>query len=165
MRIITILAVSGAFVLAANTSALADSKSAAEFLLKTCLPAMDNVSKVEAMAQEGNWTPKPDRSSTPFRTSNSRWEITKREEKFSVIVWISHLAQQDYNICFVNFLSNNVNREEFLGFVTAFLELTLISDTRLAEIQMRWEQYRITSDRPNAIQLGVQSQIADGNVK
>jgi hypothetical protein len=82
-----------------------------------------------------------------------------------VIVWISHLAQQDYNICFVNFLSNNVNREEFLGFVTAFLELTLISDTRLAEIQMRWEQYRITSDRPNAIQLGVQSQIADGNVK
>jgi hypothetical protein len=34
MRKITIFAVSGAFVLAANTSALADSESAAEFLPK-----------------------------------------------------------------------------------------------------------------------------------
>jgi hypothetical protein len=30
---------------------------------------------------------------------------------------------------------------------------------------MRWEQYRIKSDRPNAIQFGIQSQIADGSVK
>jgi hypothetical protein len=165
MRIITILAILGAFVLAANTSASADSKSAAEFLLKTCLPAMDSVSKVEAIAQEGNWTPKPNSPSTQFRTSNSRWEVTRGEEKFSVTVWINHLAQQDYNICFVNFLSNNVNREEFLGFVIASLELTLISDTRFAEIQMLSEQYRIKSDRPNPIQLGIQSQIVDGSVK
>jgi hypothetical protein len=165
MRKTTILAVSGALVLAATTSALADSKSAAEFLLKTCLPAMDNVSKVEAMAQEGNWTPKSVSPPTQFRTSNSRWEVTKDEEKFYVIVWIKHLAQQDYNICFVNFLSNNVNREEFLGFVAASLELTLISDTRFAEIQMRNEQYRIKSDRPQPIQLGIQSQIADGSVR
>jgi hypothetical protein len=165
MHKITILAVSGALVLAATTSALADSKSAAEFLLKTCLPAMDNVSNVEAMAQEGNWTPKPDSPPTQFRTSNSNWEVIKDEKKFSVNVWISHFAQQDYNICFVNFLSNNVNREEFLEFITTSLELTLFSDTRLAEIQMRWEQYRIKSDRPNAIQLGIQSQIADGSVK
>jgi len=34
MRKIAVLAVSGAFVLAANTSMLADSKSAAEFMLK-----------------------------------------------------------------------------------------------------------------------------------
>jgi len=166
MRKIAILAVSGAFVLAANTPALADSKSAAEFLLKTCLPAMDNLSKVEAMAQEGNWTPKPVLNpSSRFRTSNSKWEVTKGEEKFSVIVWITHLGQQDYNRCFVNFLSNNVNREEFLGFVMASLELTLISDTRFAEIQMLSEQYRIKSGRPNPIQLGIQSQIADGIVK
>jgi hypothetical protein len=38
--------------LVATVPALADSKSAAEFLLKTCLPAMDDLSKVEAMAQE-----------------------------------------------------------------------------------------------------------------
>jgi hypothetical protein len=164
MRNITILAVTSAFVLAANTSALADSRSAAEFLLKTCLPAMDNVSNVDAMAQEGNWTAQSHLPSTQFRTSNSRWEVTKGEEKFSVTVWIMHLAQQDYNICFVNFLGNNVNREEFLGFVTASLELTLISDTRLAEIRMRTEQYRIKSDRPNPIQLGIGSQIANGGV-
>jgi hypothetical protein len=162
---ITIFVVSGPLVLTANTSTLADSKSAAEFLLRTCLPAMDNVSSVGTMAQEGNWTPKPDSPPTQFRTSNSRWEVIKDEEKFSVNVWISHFAQQDYNICFVNFLSNNVNREEFLEFITTSLELTLFSDTRLAEIQMRWEQYRIKSDRPNAIQFGIQSQIADGSVK
>jgi hypothetical protein len=165
MRKITIFAVSGALVLTANTSTLADSKSAAEFLLRTCLHAMDNVSNVEAMAQEGNWTPKPDSPPTQFRTSNSRWEVIKDEENCSVNVWISHLAQQDYNICFVDFLSNNVNREEFLEFITTSLELTLISDTRLAEIQMRCEQYRIKSDRPNAIQFGIHSQIADGGVK
>jgi hypothetical protein len=103
MRKFTILAVSGTFVLAADTFALADSKSAADFLIETCLPAMDNVSKVEAMAREANWTPKPDlKPPSQFRTSNSRWEVTKGEEKFSVFVWINHLAQQDYNICFVN---------------------------------------------------------------
>jgi hypothetical protein len=151
--------------LAANTSALADSRSAAEFLLRTCLPAMDNVSKVEAMAQEGNWMPKPHLPSTQFRTSISSWEVTEGEDTFSVRVWINHLAQQDHNICFVNFLSNNVNREEFLGFVIASLELTLFFDTRFAETQTRSEQYRIKSDRPNRIQLGIQSQIADGRVK
>jgi hypothetical protein len=166
MRKFTILAVSGTFVLAADTFALADSKSAADFLIETCLPAMDNVSKVEAMAREGNWTPKPDLNPpSQFRTSNSRWEVTKGEEKFSVFVWINHLAQQDYNICFVNFLSKNVNREEFLRFVTASLELTLISDTRMVEIQKLNELYRIKSDRSNPIQLGIVSKIADGSVE
>jgi hypothetical protein len=77
MRKITIFAVSGALALTANTSTLADSKSAAQFLLTTCLPAMDDVSNVEAMAQEGHWTPKPGSPPTQFRTSNSRWELIK----------------------------------------------------------------------------------------
>jgi hypothetical protein len=81
------------------------------------------------------------------------------------MVWITHLASQDYNICFVNFFNNNVNREEFLSFITALLELKPFSDTRMAEIQMLQEQYRIKSDRSNPIQLGIRSQIADGTVK
>jgi|HubBroStandDraft_6_1064221.scaffolds.fasta_scaffold258736_2 hypothetical protein len=115
MRKITVLAVSGAFVLAASTSAFADSKSAAEFLLKTCLPAMDDLSKVEVMAQEGNWTPKPLPSflaANSFRTSASMCEVIKSEEKFSVQVWTNHFGQQNYNICFVSFLSNGVDRSE-----------------------------------------------------
>src|SRR5580704_11397633 len=115
MRKITVLAVSGAFVVAASTSAFADSKSAAEFLLKTCLPAMDDLSKVEVMAQEGNWTPKPLPSflaANSFRTSASMCEVIKIEEKFSVQVWTNHFGQQNYNICFVSFLSNGVDRSE-----------------------------------------------------
>jgi hypothetical protein len=34
---------------------LADSKSAAEFALKTCLPAMNDLGKVEVMARENKW--------------------------------------------------------------------------------------------------------------
>jgi hypothetical protein len=40
------LAVAFASMLAATTAALADSKSAAEFALKTCLLAMDDLSNV-----------------------------------------------------------------------------------------------------------------------
>jgi hypothetical protein len=167
VRKIVVLAVLNAFVLTVSTSAFADSKSAAEFMLKTCLPAMDDLANVEAMARADNWTPKPVSTSPAanrFRSSHSNWGVTKSEETFYVDVWINHVGQQHYNICFVHFLSNNVNREEFIGFITASLELTLISDARLAEIQMRSEQYRIKSDRPNPIQLGIQSQIADGRV-
>ena len=53
-----------AFALAASTPALADSKSAAEFALKTCLPAMEDVAKVEVMARENNWFTFPPRPVT-----------------------------------------------------------------------------------------------------
>jgi hypothetical protein len=107
MHKITVLAVSAAFVLAASTSAFADSKSAAELLLKTCLPAMDDLSKVEVMAQEGDWTPKPLPSGfadNRFRMSASMWEVIQGQEKLNVNVWTSHIGRQDYNICFAGLL-------------------------------------------------------------
>jgi hypothetical protein len=144
-------------LLVASTSAFADSKSVAEFLLKTCLPAMDDLSNVEAMAQEGNWTPKPLPgflvANNRFQTSRSMWDVRRDEDKFTVHVWISHLGQQDYNICFVSFLSNdldrseNVDREELLTFIAASVQLTLISDTRFAQTNMRSETYEINNDR------------------
>ena len=45
----------------ASRPALADSKSAAEFTLATCLPAMDDLSKVEIMARENNGPLNPPR--------------------------------------------------------------------------------------------------------
>jgi hypothetical protein len=54
-----------ALTLAAITSALGDAtetidaKSAVEFVLSTCLPTMDDVANLEAMAREKNWFPLP----------------------------------------------------------------------------------------------------------
>jgi hypothetical protein len=172
MRKITVLAVSGAFLLAPSPSASADSKSVAEFLLKTCLPAMDDLSNVEAMAREGNWTPKPlSRFSTAnrFQKSHSRWDVAQSDDRFSVNVWINHFGEQDYNICFASFLSNdvdrseNVDREELLTFIAASLQLTLISETRFAQTNTRSEAYEInndhfTRDRAKPVHLLITSQ-------
>jgi hypothetical protein len=53
------VALAAAAALATGVPALADSQSAAEFVLKTCLPAMDDLSKVEVMARENKWTATP----------------------------------------------------------------------------------------------------------
>ena len=67
------------------------------------------------------------------------WDVIKSEETFRVNVWINHYEQRDLNTCFVSLLSNNVDpehffstnvdREEFLTFVAASVQLTLIYDT------------------------------------
>jgi hypothetical protein len=86
-----------------------------------------------------------------------------------VNVWTSHLGQQDYNICFVSFLSNgmdrteNVDREELLTFIAASVQLTLISDTRFAQTNKRSETYeinddRITRDRAKSVKFVITSQ-------
>jgi hypothetical protein len=177
MRKITVLAISSAFIVAASTSAFADSKSVAEFLLKTCLPAMDELSNVEAVAREGNWTPKPLPSFTAnnrFLKSNSMWDVAQSDDRFLVNVWTNHLGQQDYNQCFVNFLRNNVDRtanvdrKELLTFIAASVQLILISETKFAQTNTRFEDYeltneRITADRAKPVHLLISSQF-DGKV-
>ena len=85
---------------------------------------MDDPSKVEAMAREGNWTPRPLPDflvgKEAFRTSRL-WDVARDENNFTVDVWTSHLGQHDYNNCSMYFLSNNVNREEFLRSIAASL--------------------------------------------
>jgi hypothetical protein len=162
MRKITDLALAAAFGLTTSASALADSKSAAEFTLATCLPAMDGLSKVGAIARENNWTLKRLPPNDLFK-SNSLWDVVQGEDRFSVNVWISHLGEADYNICFVRFPGNNVNREEFLSFISASIQLVPLADTRFAQIQMRSERYEIKSNRAKMLALGIQSQ-PDGNV-
>lgn len=90
MRKIIGLALTAAAALAASLPALADSKSAAEFVLKTCLPAMDDLSKVEVMAQEGNWLTFPSRPATDPKmfASKSAWRVNK----LHVSTWINERA-------------------------------------------------------------------------
>jgi hypothetical protein len=59
--------------------------------------------------------------------------------------------------------SENVDREELLTFIAASVQLTLISDTRFAQTNMRSEAYeinsdRITRDRAKAVRLLITSQ-------
>jgi hypothetical protein len=82
MRKVIGLALAAAFALAASASARSDAvavidpKSAAEFVLNTCLPAMDDLQKVEVMARENNWFPLPYvPSNSNHVTSRSRWRV------------------------------------------------------------------------------------------
>jgi hypothetical protein len=152
------LAIAFTSILVPNSSALADARSAAEFVLKICLPAMDDLSNVESLAQENNWTKTPPVNLGRLRMRNSRWEVTQGDDRFSVQVW-TQLAQ-DFHVCFVSFPNGNVNREEILTFIAASVQLTLISDTWFAQTKMRSESYdikndHITSDRAKPVWFNI----------
>jgi hypothetical protein len=97
------------------------------------------------LAKENNWTLKsrPDRIDR-FRKSISTWDVTQGGDRFSVQAWI--VGVQDFHVCFMRFLNNNVNREEFLTFIAASVHLTLISDTWFAQTKTRAERYDIKND-------------------
>ena len=144
--------------------ALADSKSSAEFMLTTCLAAMDDLAKVEAIAGKNNWTVRTSPISaamSKFVTSKSMWEVTEAEDQFYVMTWMSHIGENlpPRKVCSVMFRGNNVNREEFFNFVSASVELTFMSDTRFP--QTRSETYGVKSDRTTKLMLGITSR-SDG---
>src|SRR3984957_7955610 len=91
MRKIVGLSLAAVFVSAASIPARSDEvavidpKAAAEFVLKTCLPAMDDLANVEMMAREHNWFPLPYiPSNSKSVTSRSRWRVNG----FFVATWI-----------------------------------------------------------------------------
>jgi hypothetical protein len=133
MRKIIDLALAAAFALAISASALADSRSAAEFALKTCLPAMDDVGKVEIMARENGWSTFAYNPTSESKSiaSKSRW----RADGFFVSTWIwvdDHLAH-----CVVGFLGkSNINRDNFFATISAALELKLASDKTRSGLRM-----------------------------
>jgi hypothetical protein len=159
MRKITAFVLTAALI--AGPSAFADSKSAADFLLKTCLPTMDELSKVEMMAREGGWTYMKPAVSLASQKSHSVWLVAQGEDRFVVSVWINHILQSDANICYVDFSSNEVNREAFFNYLSATLELTFLADTRFPQI--RNEVFKIQSAHPKGLGLSIQSR-TDGNV-
>jgi len=131
MRKIVGLALAAVFVSAASISARSDAvaviepKVAAEFVLKTCLPAMDDLANVETMAQEKNWFRLPYIPSVSKSVaSRSRW----RANGFFVTIW----SWIDGNLpsCFIGFLPYiKVDRNRFFDAISASVELKLISDT------------------------------------
>jgi len=153
MRKVMGLALAAAFALAASASARSDAvavidpKSAAEFVLNTCLPAMDDLQKVEVMARENNWFPLPYvPSNSNHVTSRSRW----RANGFFVATW----TWIDGNLpsCVVGFRPyKKTNREGFFDAISASVQLKLISDRRLP--RLRQETYEIIGERPANLRL------------
>jgi hypothetical protein len=158
MRNIIPLALAAVFASAACISArsavaVIDPKGAAEFVLKTCLPAMDDLTNIETMAQEGNWFRLPYiPSSSKLVESRSRWMA----DGFYVATW----SWIDGNLpsCSVK-LPNKVDRDGFLDAISASVELKVIYDKPLhltatnnatgstSPLRMRQEAYEIMGGR------------------
>ena len=158
MRKIIPLALAAVFASAACISArsavaVIDPKGAAEFVLKTCLPVMDDLANIETMAQEGNWFRLPYiPSSSKSVGSRSRWMANG----FFVATW----SWIDGNLpsCAVR-LPNKVDRDGFFDAISAAVELKVISDKPLhmtvtnnatgstSPLRMRQETYEIMGRR------------------
>jgi len=156
-----IVGLAAAFALAASAPALADSKSAAEFALKTCLAAMDDLATVEAIARGHNWTAKSIADARGMK-SQSMWEGVQGEDRF--IVMIGTMAVEKIpplNMCSVFFPGRNLNRDEFFNLISASVELTFLREN--TRPQSRIETYEIKSDRTNKLMLNIMSQ-SDGTL-
>ncbi len=161
MREIVDLALAAACALAASAPALADSKAAAEFALKTCLAAVEDPTKVEAMAREHNWTTKSLPNATSLM-SQSVWEVVQGEDRFHVTIGTMLFEKTPpLNFCSVFFLSRNVNRDEFFNLISASAESTFLRDN--TRPRSRVETYEIKSDGTNKLILTIMSQ-TDGTL-
>ena len=164
---IAALAVAAVVALGASVPALADSKDAAEFVLKTCLPAVDDLSKVEAMARQGNWfalppNPAIDRNAI---APGSGW----RANKFVVRTWTWIKDGAHDPTCFVALLGDpTIDRDEFFNAISAAVELRQVpdeADPRAggAQQRLRIETYEVKGDGPNRVQFKM-SVLSDGTV-
>jgi len=146
MRKIVGLALAAVFASAASISARSDAvavtdpKVAAEFVLKTCLPAMDDIANVEMMAQENNWFRLPNTPSNYKPVENrGRWNANG----FFVATWV----WVDGNLpnCFVGFGPFlKTNRDGFFDAISASVELKVISERGQS---FRQETYEIIGAR------------------
>src|SRR5215831_3629034 len=149
MRSLLILALAAAFASTPAALALADSKSVAEFALNTCLAAMDNPAKVEAIAREHNWSNHPLPNPTGIM-SPLVWEVVQGEDRFLVSVGTMMLTPP-LNYCSVMFPGKNIaphkkiNRDEFFSVISASAEVTLIRENKRPQSLM--QNYEIKSDR------------------
>ena len=153
------LAFSAVLALTASAPALGDSNSAAEFLLNTCLAAMAEPAKVEAIAREHKWRAQSVLKTTGL-SSESAWEVVQGEDRFFVFVG-TMMLNPPLNSCSILFRDKNVNRDEFFKVVSASAEVTLVRENKRTHILL--QNYEIKSDRVNRLMLTISSTI-DGIV-
>jgi hypothetical protein len=145
----------------------ADSKSAAEFTLKTCSDAMEDFAKVEAAARGGGWSSQPlSQAINKYVRNRSIWTVPQDEGNYLVSIWESLIGEEQgrppQKVCAVNFRSRTVTRDELFGVMSAAMDLTFASDTRTPQI--RTERYEINRYRPKSIHITFSSSL-DGVVR
>jgi hypothetical protein len=132
-----------ALTLIAITPALAadiEPKVAADFLLSTCLLAMEDVAKVEKVAQEQGWK----RLSEPLSMELVKPRADWKTHDFSMIITDYIFPDKGaYRNCFVGFLPNRVQRDGFFEAISGSIELTLESERRFDQQRFRFDNYNI----------------------
>jgi hypothetical protein len=144
--------------IACVSPAHADSKSAAEFVLKICSEAMDDFAKVTAVARDDLWV----EATVPaikYQKSRSAWTVIQGDQKFFVSIWVSLIGEEvklpPLKACAVNFPVNDVNRDEFFNFASSSLDLEFAMETKFP--QFHTEAYELKKYRPKKILLSIMS--------
>jgi hypothetical protein len=154
------------FSIAIGSPAHADSKSAAEFMLKICSDAMDDLAKVTAVARDNLWVEAATPPTQKYMTSRSAWTVTQDDQKFFVSIWISLIGEEaklpPLKVCAVTFLDGDVKADEFFSFASSALDLEFETEVRTA--QSRTESYELRSYHPKKIELSITSSI-NGTVR
>jgi hypothetical protein len=148
--------------IACGSLARADSKSAAQFMLKICSDAMDDFAKVTAVARDNLWV---EATIIPREkmTSISSWFVNHGDQKFFASIWLNSgddAKLPPLKACAMIF-PNTVNRDEFFNFVSSSLDLEYVVD--LCGPKIRFESYELKSFRPKKIVLSIIS-INNGTV-
>jgi hypothetical protein len=146
--------------------ALADSTTAAVFTLATCRGAMDDLGKVDAMAQDRNWAVASDdfaAAQNNLVKIRSAWKVTQGEDQFVVATGVSQVAGNigAGNLCMVMFPGMKVRRDEFFNALSSAMELKPTGNMTFP--QGRLEIFEIKSDGPTKLIAQLMSQ-NDGNV-
>jgi hypothetical protein len=144
--------------------AFANPTTAAEFTVATCRGAMDDLAKVEAMAEEQHWTTTSEGfagAQNDRVTLRSAWTVTQGDDKFIVATGNSQIGAGTGNVCMVMFPGVKLQRNEFYNVISAAMELKAIGTMTMQ--QGRMEIFEIKNDgRANLIfQL---TSLNDGNV-
>jgi hypothetical protein len=153
----------GALILpiACGSPAHADSKSAAEFMLKICSDAMDDFAKVTAVAHDSHWVEIaiPEITLPVNKTTRSAWMVSQGDETFLALIWVSLLREEaklaPQKGCSVTFPGKNVNRDEFFNVLSSSLDLEFAKETQSPQIRI--ESYEVKNYRPKKIELSMTS--------
>jgi hypothetical protein len=147
--------------------AFADTNTAAEFTLATCLGAIDDLSKVDEIARAKNWTASPDVAAAPqfngFKLK-SAWMVKEGDENMIVMTGSHQMGGPvgSGNACFIVFPGASAKREAF--FDTISKSLMLKSAANMTFPAGRMDMYEVEGDRPNKLIFQIVS-MSDDDVK
>jgi hypothetical protein len=118
---------------------------AADFLLSTCLLAMEDLAKVEKIAQEQGWK----RLAQPLSMELVKPRANWKTPDFSVLITDYIFPDKGtYRNCFVVFLPNRVERDGLFEAISGSIQLTLESEKRFDQQHFRFDNYNIVGEGP-----------------